>query len=98
MLVLAIDSLFTGWGLRGTDLIETLRSLSFGLIVKSFLPAAWLGFSLTYSRGDLGESLARWKIPFAMMALLPMALSLGLEDQLLELTTTGPESEGMALH
>ena len=45
--------------------------LTLGLIVKSFVPAAWLGFSLTYSRGDYRESLARWRIPLAIVALLP---------------------------
>ena len=59
MVVLAIDSLSTGLSLHATELSEVLRGLTLGLIVKSFVPAAWLGFSLTYSRGDYRESLAR---------------------------------------
>ena len=66
MAVLGIDSLFTGLSLRATQLSEVLRWLTLALIVKSFVPAAWLGFSLTYSRGDYRESLARWRIPLAI--------------------------------
>ena len=79
MVVLAIDSLLTGLNLRATQLSEALGALTLGLIVKSFVPAAWLGFSLTYSRGDYRESLARWRIPLAIFALLPIGLSLGFQ-------------------
>ena len=84
MAALGIDSLFTGLSLRATQFSEVLRGLTLGLIVKSFVPAAWLGFSLTYSRGDYRESLTRWKIPLAIVALLPIGLSLGFQQQLLE--------------
>src|ERR1035437_6300750 len=84
MVVLAIDSLLTGLNLRATQLSEALGALTLGLIVKSFVPAAWLGFSLTYSRGDYRESLARWRIPLAIFALLPIGLSLGFQQQLFE--------------
>ena len=56
MVALAVDSLLTGLSLRATELSEVLRGLTLGLIVKSFVSAAWLGFSLTYSRGDYRES------------------------------------------
>ena len=84
MAVLSIDSLFTGLSLRATVLPDVLHWLTLGLIAKSFLPIAWLGFSLTYSRGDYRESLARWRIPLAIVALLPVSLSLGFREQLLQ--------------
>ena len=90
MAVLGIDSLFTGLSLHATELSEVLRGLTLGLIVKSFVPAAWLGFSLTYSRGDHRESLARWRIPLAIVALLPIGLSLGFQQQFLEVAPAGP--------
>ena len=74
-----------------------LRWLTLGLIVKSFVPAAWLGFSLTYSRGDYRESLARWRIPLAIVALLPIGLSLGFREQLLQVVPAGPAGEELQL-
>ena len=38
-------------------------------IVKSFIPVIWLCFSLTYSRSDYREFLARWRIPLAVVGL-----------------------------
>lgn len=97
MTVLGIDSLFTGLSLRATQLSEVLWGLTLGLIIKSFVPAAWIGFSLTYSRGDYRESLARWRIPLAIVALLPIGLSLGFQQHLVELAPTGPAREEMQL-
>jgi len=93
MAVLGIDSLFTGLTLRATEPFEALSGLTLGLILKSFVPAAWLVFSLTYSRGDYRESLARWRIPLAIAVLLPIGLSLGFQQQLLEMTPIGPADE-----
>ena len=67
------------------------------MIAKSFLPAAWLGFSLTYSRGDYRESLARWRVPLAILALLPIGLSLGFREQLLQVVPAGPAGEVLLL-
>ncbi len=98
MAILGLDSLFTGLSLRAAELPQALRWLTLGLVVKSFLPAAWLGFSLTYSRGDSRASLARWRVPLAMLALVPIGLSLGFRDQLLQWVPAGPEGEGLLLH
>ena len=89
MVVFAIDSLLTGLSLRAAQLPEALRGLTLALIVQSFLPAAWLGFSLTYSRGNYRESLARWRIPLAIVTLLPIGLVLGFQQQLLEVPPDG---------
>jgi putative PEP-CTERM system histidine kinase len=83
MAALSIDSLFTGLSLRATQLPDILRWLTLALTAKSLLPIAWLGFSLTYSRGNSRESLARWRIPLAVAALLPIGLSLGFREQLI---------------
>jgi signal transduction histidine kinase len=95
MAVLGIDSLFTGLTLRATQPYEVLRELTLGLVVKSFLPAAWLGFSLTYSRGDYREFLSRWRIPLAIVALMPIGLALGFQQELLEVAPSGPVGEEM---
>jgi putative PEP-CTERM system histidine kinase len=97
MSVLGIDSLFAGLSLRATDLSEVARSLTLGLIIKSFVPAAWLGFSLTYSRGDYRESLTRWRTPLAIVVLLPIGLSLVFQQRLLEWAPAGPAVEEIQL-
>ena len=93
MAALAVDSLLSGLILRATELTEVLRGLTAGFIVKSVLSAAWLGFSLTYSRGDYRESFRRWGIPLTVLALLPIGIALGFQHQLLEVV-----AEGRALH
>ena len=90
MAVLGIDGLFTGLGLRATSLDELVRWMTAGLAVKSLVPVIWLCFSLTYSRGNPREFLARWTIPLLVLGLLPVGLSLGFRDQLLQVVPAGP--------
>ena len=97
MTVLGIGALFVGLCMRATELAETLRWITLGSIAESFVPVTWLGFSLNYSRGDSSEFLARWKIPLAIIALLPIALSLLFQQQLLEIAPTQPASEEIQL-
>ncbi len=89
MTALGIDSLFTGLGLRATQPEVVVYWLTRAFIAKSFAPAAWLGFSLTYSRGDSRELLARWRIPLAIFGLLPIGLSLASRGQLFQLGLIG---------
>jgi putative PEP-CTERM system histidine kinase len=93
MVVLGIDSLIAGVSLRNTGLPEVLDGLTLGLIVKSLVPAVWLGFSLVYSRGDYRQSLTRSGIPFVIIALLPIGLSLVFRRQLLEVVAAGPAGD-----
>ena len=94
---LGIDSLFAGLAMRATQLSDVLRGMTLGLIVKSFVPAAWLGFSVTYSRGDYRQSLADRRIPLTIVGLLPIVLSLGFQHQLIEVTPTGLAGEALQL-
>jgi putative PEP-CTERM system histidine kinase len=97
MAVLAIDSVLTGLSLRAAELSDVLRWLTLGLVAKSLLPGAWLGFSLTYSRGDYRESLARWVMPLAIITLLPIGLSLGFREQLLQVVPADPTGQFLQL-
>ena len=97
MALLSIDSLLSALTLYVTDSSELLRRLTFGFIVKSFATVVWLGFSLTYSRRDYRESVARWSIPLAAIALLPLVLALGFHDQLLEVVQAGSAGDEVQL-
>jgi putative PEP-CTERM system histidine kinase len=82
MVALGLDSVFTGLSLRATQLGEVAEWLTPAFIAKSFVPVAWLGFSLTYSRSNYREFVARWRIPLVFLGLLPIGLSLGFFEQL----------------
>jgi putative PEP-CTERM system histidine kinase len=93
MALLGVASLCAGLALRADMPFEVARWLTQGLVAESFVSAAWLGFSLSYSRGDYRESLARWRIPLAVVALLPIGLSLAFQQQLVEGVPAGPVSD-----
>src|SRR5215469_14260191 len=97
MALLSIDSLLSALTLSVTDASELLHRLTLGLVVKSFATVAWLGFSLTYSRRDYRESLARWSIALAAIALLPIVLSLGFHDELLQVVKAGSAGDELQL-
>jgi hypothetical protein len=75
MLALALDSAITGFSLRATDLREAVGWLTTGLVVETIIPAIWLGFAVTYSRGDHRESLRRWRVPILLIGAIPAVLS-----------------------
>lgn len=85
--LLAAESLIAARTLSAGDPIETIGWITRGLMVKSFLPAAWLGFSFTYSRGDSTALLLKWKYPLAIAAVLPVLLTFTFQDRLLALDT-----------
>ena len=92
MLIFGLDSLFTGLTMTATALADALRWLTLGLVAKAFVPAAWLGFGLTYSRGDAPGTLRRWRVPLALFLVVPVALALGSRSGLVELAAVGPDA------
>jgi putative PEP-CTERM system histidine kinase len=87
MLALALDTVITAFALRATTPETLVFWLAAGVIVKSAIPAVWLGFSLTYSRSASRESLNRWAIPLALIGAIPVGLAVGLRTQLFQLMT-----------
>jgi putative PEP-CTERM system histidine kinase len=74
MAALGLDSVFTGLSLRAVQDGDVLAWLTPAFIVKAFVPAPWLAFSLTYSRSNYREFFPHWKIPLAFFGLLPILL------------------------
>lgn len=97
MAVLGLDSVLAGQTQRAGQFDDVMDGLVLGLIVKSFLPALWLCFSLAYSRGGSRATLATWRIPLALAALLPLGLSIGFQHALVEIATAGTEGEPLLL-
>jgi putative PEP-CTERM system histidine kinase len=84
MLGLALDSILTGICLSLIGLEKLDFWQDWALILKAFLVAIWLGFAVTYSRGNAGESFRRWRILIAIACLLPVAALLGFRGGLIE--------------
>jgi putative PEP-CTERM system histidine kinase len=81
MLTFALESLF---GAIWHDAVVPEKAVLFGtltLISKSFLPAFWLCFSLTYSRGNPRELPARSRFLVLVAFLIPVGVSLIFLDQ-----------------
>src|SRR4051794_17614258 len=75
MAILGVDSLLTGLSLLATQPAEVIAWLTRAFAVKSVAPAAWLAFSLIYSRGDYRRSLSRWRGPLVILAVLPIGVA-----------------------
>jgi putative PEP-CTERM system histidine kinase len=97
MALLALDSYVAGQTQRASQFDDVFHWLTLSLIIKSFVPAAWLFFSLTFSRGGYRETLTRWRIPLALAALLPVGLALGFQHQLVGIVAAGAEGEQLLL-
>jgi len=98
MVLLGATSICAGFILRNAGLSDAGSWLTYKLVIDSFVSAAWLGFSVSYSRGDYRESLARWKVQLIVVAVLPIALSLCFQQQLVEAIQTGPAGDTFQLH
>jgi putative PEP-CTERM system histidine kinase len=84
MLGLAADSILNGICLSLVGLEKLAFWQEWALILKAFLVAIWLGFAVTYSRGNAGESFRRWRILIAIACLLPVAALLGFRGDLVQ--------------
>jgi putative PEP-CTERM system histidine kinase len=74
MATLAIEAFFDGVSFDQL-LPEKVRFWqSLALLARSFVPGVWLFFSLTYSRGNYREFLARWRFVVVAFFLLPVAV------------------------
>ena len=84
MFGLALDSVLSGICLSLIGLGKLAFWQEWSLILKAFLVAIWLGFAVTYSRGDAGESFRRWRILIAIACLLAVAALLGFRGDLID--------------
>ena len=85
LVILALESIFNGLSLGSLTVTEVAGWQKWRLATTSFLPGVWLFFSLTYSRGNHREFLARWKL--FLTAFLLAAPALGIFGNLLDGTT-----------
>jgi len=83
MMILASESVCNGLSQGATEPGALMRWQTFALLAKCGLPAVWLAFSVTYSRGNYSEYLERLRIPLCLALLLPLGLAAGSHGSLL---------------
>jgi len=81
MATLGLESVFTGLSLRAARTGDVVAWLTPAFVAKSFAPVVWLAFTLTYSRSNYAEFLARWKPVLAVLALFPLTVLVTLAVQ-----------------
>src|SRR6516162_6758792 len=78
MLGFALESLFAAIWLQSLGPERAALWEKCTLVVESVLPAIWLAFSLTYSRGNSKECLVGSRFLLAAILLLPLVVSVTL--------------------
>jgi putative PEP-CTERM system histidine kinase len=77
MSLLALESLCNGFAADAVLPDEFHRWKTLVLIIRAFLPAAWLCFSLTYARGNAPGYLTRNRLVLGAALLVPVGLAIG---------------------
>ncbi len=75
MLLLGVESLFAALAVGAEEPDAIIRWLHWKRTATSLLPGAWLVFSLSYSRGNAQEFLARWRPFWLALLIAPFGLS-----------------------
>ncbi len=77
MAALALETVFAGQSLAATSPEAILRWQTAAGCTRAFLPALWLCFSLSYSRGNYREFLVRWRSVLQAALIVPIVLAVG---------------------
>jgi putative PEP-CTERM system histidine kinase len=88
MAALGADGLFAGFALRSTQPETMNHWLTSGLFAKALMPAPWVCFSLSYSRGRYRQFLQRWQLPIVSLSMLPVLVLLASPEQLIQVTAS----------
>jgi putative PEP-CTERM system histidine kinase len=94
---LAAESALGGISLQASQPEKVAYWQSLVLLTRSFLPGFWLAFSLTYSRGNYAEFLAKWRFVLAAAFLLPIGIAFGFRSELVDLLPPADADQGWGL-
>lgn len=90
MLLLAAERIFDALSLLAPSPEGFLAWQQRVLVLQAVLPAVWLGFGITYSRGNYAEFLRRWRFALAAAVLLPLGIAAVCFEHLVALPPTRP--------
>lgn len=94
MLLFAFESALTGMSFTAASAQGVAFWQTLAFLMKSFLPGIWLCFSLTYSRGNYREFLARSRLVIVVAFLLPLALLPALRTPFIDVIAYGSPAQG----
>lgn len=83
MLVSAAGGLLLALSATAGSLDDLVDLQRLRLMVFSLLPGCWLGFSLSYARGNASESLRKWRFILLGAVVLPVTLAFGFSEDLI---------------
>ena len=76
MTLFAVEAALTGLVYHASTLADFLFWQRMRFTASSFLPAAWLAFSVSFARANYAEQVSKWKGLLALSFVLPVALTL----------------------
>ena len=80
MAIVCLESLATGLSASALLAEQFLYWQQWRLVALSFLPGAWLLFSLCYARGSSREHLKRWRLPLIAIFAIPALIAIFYSD------------------
>lgn len=83
MVLFGLEALLIGLSSQASVSNDILKWQRYRLLVSSFLPGVWLVFSISFTRPDYQEFLARWKWGLVGVCIAPFGLALFAEKSLL---------------
>ncbi|MGA2603329.1 MAG: XrtA/PEP-CTERM system histidine kinase PrsK [Verrucomicrobiia bacterium] len=89
MLALSAERVFLGMSVNAVLPGEVVHWERLRMIALSLLPGVWILFSLSYSRGNAREFLAKWWFVVAAAFLLPAGLAVLFGENLIALSAPG---------
>src|SRR5437762_14291107 len=94
MVLLAVETLLNGFSFNELAPKNAGFLQGAAFITRSFLHGVWLFFSLTYSRGNYSESLARWRFILSAAFVLPVALAVAFRGELVQVVPFAVPGDG----
>ncbi len=95
MVILALESIFSGLSWDSATLDEMLDWQRWRLVAMAFLPGIWIFFSLSYGRGNYREFLWRWRYVLGAGLLLPLALVIFFNQDLVDSSSQVESGRGL---
>jgi putative PEP-CTERM system histidine kinase len=83
MALLALESIFSGLSWEAASAQEMAGWQHWKIWTSSLLPGVWLFFALSYGRGNYREFLSRWKFLLLAAFIIPLALVLSGDQELI---------------